>query len=119
MIALRVAEVGGARHALQLLFDLAVAGILFLLGSHFAQRTRHRLLVLLDHRPLIGRFGFGHDALLAMFRTQELTRRSGPRFHGGAVLWNMWQGVMRMKDVLEELEKRRAVARVGGGEKRV
>src|SRR5262249_48165108 len=51
--------------------------------------------------------------------SRKLTRRSGPRFHGGAVLWNMWQRVRCMKDVLEELEKRRAVARVGGGEKRV
>src|SRR5262245_41915539 len=53
------------------------------------------------------------------FGPRESTRGLGPRFPGGAVLWNMRQGVRRMKDVLEELEKRRAVARVGGGEKRV
>src|SRR5215468_5111225 len=49
MVALRVAEIGGAGHALEFLFDLAVAGILFLLAAHFAQRARQRLLVLLDH----------------------------------------------------------------------
>jgi hypothetical protein len=52
---------------LQLLLDLAVAGSLFLLAAHLAQRARQRLLVLLDHRPFVGRFGFGHDALLALF----------------------------------------------------
>src|SRR5262249_39945224 len=89
MIALRVAEIGGAQHALQLLFNLAVAGILLFLGSHLAQRARQRLLVLRDHRPLVGRFGFGHDALLAMFQTQSEMGFSANRHLALIYCWSM------------------------------